>query len=327
MFRPRCVCLVTFLGLTVLNPTARADRFFDEVSKDFGSVPRGTLLTHSFMLKNSASAKLHIAGWRASCGCIAVSYSQPEVEPGETTPITVTVDTRKFSGLKSFTVFLIIDRPFAEELQLTVQINSREDITLTPLQLAFGRIKKGSAPKATVTIEHRGASNWQITGVDNENGYIKPELQELSRSPSAVVYQLTAELRADTPVGAWHADLWLKTTDASTPRLRIPLTVEIEGSLTATPVEVVMGRVKIGSQTQRKVVIRGAEPFRVTKIEGADEKIQVTAASSESKNVHVLTVTLQAGDKADEVTKRFKVITDLAAEGTVEFSLQAQIVP
>ena len=47
------------------------------------------------------------------------------------------------------------------------------------------------------------------------------------RLDTEVVYQLTATLRGDTPVGRWYTDVWLKTNVSSMEQLRVPLTVEI----------------------------------------------------------------------------------------------------
>src|SRR5215212_1111310 len=59
------------LGLCAAG-TARAswaDGLFDELSRDFGSVPRGPTLQHPFRLVNKTNQHVHIASVRVSCGC------------------------------------------------------------------------------------------------------------------------------------------------------------------------------------------------------------------------------------------------------------------
>ena len=41
-----------------------ADRLFDELSRDFGSVPRATTLTHPFRLVNNTKQQVVISGVR-----------------------------------------------------------------------------------------------------------------------------------------------------------------------------------------------------------------------------------------------------------------------
>jgi uncharacterized protein DUF1573 len=314
------------VGFLAATPVCAAG-LFDETSKDFGSVPHGTVLTHQFQLTNHQAQQVHIASLRTSCGCATATLGRDELNPGQSTVLQVVIDTRKYSGYRQFTIHVLCDRPVLEEVRLTVTATSRDDITLTPGQLEFGRVKRGSAAKATTTIQYHGTGNWQVTGVENENAYLKPELQQLGGEGSLPTYQLTVALRPDIPAGAWHADLWLKTTDPATPRIRVPLVVEVESALTATPSEVQLGQVKGGTLAERKVVIRGPSPFKITKIDGQDEQFKISGAAEEAKAVHVLKVTFTATGDAGEVRRKLRIHTDLADGETVELGAAAMIVP
>jgi hypothetical protein len=327
MARHLIVAASALCGLILAGARAEGGAIFDEVTKDFGSVPRGTTLLHQFRLNNTTGAALHVSGLRTSCGCATATVGKTDLTPGESTVIALTIDTKKYAGSRVFTIFVQIDRPFVEEFRLTAVAHSRDDVTLEPGQLSFGRVKKGTGPRASVTVEYHGGSNWQITGVENDNGYLHPEVQELSRATGLVAYRLTVKLREDTPAGIWHADIWLKTNDASLPRVRVPLVVEIEGNLTATPAEVVLGQLKAGTRAERKVVIRGTQPFRITGIEGTDDRLQVTGQSSEAKAVQVLKVVAAAGGDAQELVRKVRVKTDLPEDNTVEFTVQGQLQP
>jgi hypothetical protein len=311
---------------TVLAQGRQGGTLFEEASRDLGSVPRGTTLTHQFKLNNPTNAPLHVSNLRTSCGCATAVVAKEEIQPGESTTLIVTIDTRKYSGPRNFTIFVMIDRPFTEEVRLTLQALSRDDVMLTPGQISFGHVKRGTSPKSAVSIEYHGTANWRITGFENENGYLQPQLEETSRLTGQVVYQLSVKLRDDLPVGAWHADVWLKTNDPTTPRIRIPLVVEVESNLTVTPAEVVMGTVKAGSQAERKVVIRGTSPFKITAIGGENKSFQVSGKSDDAKVVHVLKVTFTADQRPHDCVQRFKVQTNLPQENEVEFVVQAQVI-
>jgi hypothetical protein len=173
-----------------------------------------------------------------------------------------------------------------------------------------------------VLVEAAGNAGFEIIGVENDNGYLLPTITPMQRGLGRA-FQLEVKLREDVPVGAWHAELWLKTNDANTPKIRVPIIVEIEGTLTATPGEVAFGQIRAGSKTERKVVIRSTTPFKVVKIEGGDEEVQVTGGDEEEKTVQVLKVTFAPGTTGDW-NRKIKVATSLANE-TVEFSLQASV--
>lgn len=326
MLRHLVVVSAIALSLSLSPLSLSGQQLLDSVSKDFGSVPRGTLLTHQFKLANASNQPLHVASVRTSCTCISANLAKHELAPGESTALVVSVDTSKFLGPKTFTVYVTVDRPFLRELQVVVSASSREDVTLTPGQLNFGRIRHGTSATASAVVEYYGPSTWQIVGVENDNGYLLPEVRKLERTAGPTAYQVEVRLREDIPVGCWHSDIYLKTNDPNLPRIRVPLLVEVEGHLTATPSTVLFGNCKVGSTTEKRVVIRGKEPFKIVRIEGTDEVLKAVPPADEAKPVHVLQLTLTPS-ASGELVRRLRVFTDLGKGENVDFTAQAQVEP
>jgi hypothetical protein len=325
MFR---YCVVVLAGLSAAGPVAAAgwsDGLFDELSKDFGSVPHGPVLTHSFRVTNTTNAHVHIAGIRVSCGCTTVTAAQSDLEPGQSTVLLAEMDTRRFSGVKNVTIYVQFDKPRWEEVRLWVQANSRDDVTVTPDTLAFGRIKRAASPTATVRITLLGGP-WRALGVQSDSNYVRTRLEAEQRDATEVVYALTVQLRADAPVGKWYTDLWVQTDNPSMPRVRVPLTVEIESALSISPATVVLEEVKAGTEAERKVIVRGVKPFRITDIQGGSPEVTVREQTRDSKSVHVLTVTVKSA-RPGELNRTFRVLTDLPGEGDIGFAARATIVP
>src|SRR5262245_10626034 len=88
-----------------------ADALFDDLSRDFGSVPRGPSVTHPFRIVNNTKQMVRIAGVRVSCGCTTARALQTSLAPGQETAILVQMDTRRFSGTKIVTVYVTFDLP------------------------------------------------------------------------------------------------------------------------------------------------------------------------------------------------------------------------
>jgi hypothetical protein len=319
--------LVMFAGLLLAGSAGAAtwaDGLFDELSKDFGSVPRGPTLQHPFHLVNKTKSTVHISGVRVSCNCTSATALKSTLAPGEDTVVQASMDTSRFSGVRTVTIYVQFDSPAAEEVRLWVQANSRDDVSVSPDTLAFGQTKRGSTPTSTVTVTFLGTNQAQITEVQSESNYISTTLKEVARKNTEVSYELTAKVRADTPVGKWYTDVWLKTNLQAMPKVRVPLTVEIESALSIG--NVAFGQVKEGAEAERKTVVRGVKPFRITKVEGTDDEVTVRDSATDAKPVHVLTVTLKAA-KAGDWSRTLKVVTDLGEEGEIEFEAKAQVVP
>lgn len=321
----QCYCLVLGLALTGPAPAATwADGLFQELSKDFGTVPRGPLLTHPFHLKNNTAHTIRISQVRVSCGCLSASAVSHTIQPGEETAILAQMDTTRFVGVKTVTIFVLFDQPRTEEVRLWVQANSRDDVTVTPDAINFGQIKRNSTPAASVTINFLGSGQWQVQGVHCDSNYVRVALKEQRRSAGEVSYLLTAQLRPDAPVGKWFTDIWLRTNNPATPRVRVPVNVEIESPLSVSPALVDVGQLAVGSQAERKIIVRGVGPFEIKDIKGADSEITVRPTTNGSRSVHVLAVTVTPASPG-EMKRQLRILTNLEGEGEIEFQTKARV--
>jgi hypothetical protein len=325
VFRYTLALLVALSSAGFTSADTWADKMFDELSRDFGSVPRGPTLQHPFRLVNNTGRTVHITGIRVSCGCTQARAMRDTLAPGQETAIVATMDTTRFFGHKSVTIFVTLDQPQWAEVRLWVQANSRDDVSVFPEALNFGRIKRGSAPAEAVKISFYGSPGVQITGVKAESNYIQPSVQVVKNANGERAYQLSARVRADAPVGKWYTDVWVQTNNPSSPRIRVPLTVEIEAALRVSPATVYFGQVKAGQEVERKVIVSGSKAFRITRLDGTDDALQVKESNADSKAVHVLTVQVRAG-KSGELNRTVRVITDLPDNGDIEFQAWAQVV-
>jgi hypothetical protein len=301
-----------------------ADGMFESLTRDFGSVPRGAILVHAFRLTNNTGSHVTISSVRVSCGCTTAHALQTELAPGQTTAILAEMDTRRFQRDKNVTIYVQFSRPSFEEVRLWVQANSRDDVTVTPEALAFGQIKKGTGPSAAVSISFVGSGDWRITNVSSESNYVQTRLEQFQGTNLEVAYRLTAKLRPDTPAGKWYTDIWLQTTNPATPRVRVPVTVEIQSALSLSPSAVVLGQIRAGEVAERKIIVRGSRPFKVVGVQGADAQWTVRDSTPDSKPLHVLTISLRARAPG-ELNRTIKIITDLPEEGEVEFQAQATV--
>ena len=326
MFRYSLVLLMGLSATGATRAASWADAMFEGLSRDFGSVPRGPTLTHPFRLTNNTGAHVSISDVRVSCGCVTARALQTELAPGQSTAILAEMDTRRVQRDKTVTIYVQFSQPRFEEVRLWVHANSRDDVGVTPDTLAFGQVKKGSTPSATVTVSFMGSDQWRITGLASESNYVQAALRPLPGSAVEVNYQLTARLREDTPVGKWYTDIWLQTNNPTSPRVRVPLTVEIQSALSLSPSAVILGQVKAGTVTERKIIVRGSQPFKITQVEGAGGQWAVRDSTKGSNPVHVLTVSLKPA-QAGDLTRIFKIVTDLPQDGAIQFLARAQVMP
>lgn len=215
--------LVVVAGLSIAGSAFAgwADSLFEEMSKDFGPVPRGPTLSHSFTVTNKTVSPIHISGVRVSCGCVSASALRHDLAPGQSTVIAAQMDTRRFSGAKAVTIYVTFDQPQYDEVRLLVQANGRDDVSISPETLNFGRVAQGNSGKAEATVSLFGFGSLRIQDARCDSNYVQLGIAEAARDGSQTAYRVTARLRPDLPVGNWYSDVWLTTDNPSLPRLRI----------------------------------------------------------------------------------------------------------
>jgi hypothetical protein len=326
MLRYTLVILGSCLAASHAAAATWADAMFEELSKDFGSVPRGPTLRHVFKVTNNTGRPVNISNVRVSCGCVSASTPKTYLKPGEESYIEARMDTTRFTGIKSVTIYVTFDNPSTEEVRLWVQANGRNDFLVTPDSLAMGQVRRGNYPPVSVVLTFFGNSDAQVTEAKCDSNYILTAVKEVRRQDTEVAFELTARLRDDAPVGKWYTDVWLKTNTAGMAPIRVPLTVEIESSLSVSPDPVAMGSVKLKGESERRVIVRGVKPFKITSVVGTGTDLSVRDNTAESKAVHVLTLKLK-GSRPGDVSRTLRVLTDLPDDNKIDFQVSAVVTP
>lgn len=92
-------CIVLLLRPFGTTTAPRAALRFRSLAHDFGNVPRGTVLTHTFEFTNVGDIPITVDRVQGSCGCLAApEIPQGVVAPGQGSRIVVSIDTGKINA-------------------------------------------------------------------------------------------------------------------------------------------------------------------------------------------------------------------------------------
>jgi hypothetical protein len=89
-----CVLATTAWAVEPPSPRIRVE----PESFDFGNALPGKILRKEFTIRNFGDAPLELENVSTTCGCTAALPGAKRVEPGRSTPLRVTFQTRRFSG-------------------------------------------------------------------------------------------------------------------------------------------------------------------------------------------------------------------------------------
>jgi uncharacterized protein DUF1573 len=302
---------------------------FAEKVMDFGVSPRGTVLVHYFRFTNTTSQPISLGNPRVSCGCVSAAVSTNRLAPGESAAVIAYMDTRRIPTpniTKSVLVYVPFLAPVQEEVVLRVQTVTRDDLMMSPDTLAFGTVKKGQGGKVATKVTFLSDPNWQVTEATSTGGYVKTEVKPESKTGGLVTYEVTAILDKDCPAGNWVSEINLKTSNPAIAKLRIPVTVNVAAaSLAASPEAVAFGNVAIGSTPEKKVTLQGGAPFKILKVNGADEQLKVVIEKNDASPVH--TIVLAANPKEmGGFTRNVEIVTDNKDQPKIILPVTAKVV-
>jgi hypothetical protein len=314
MVRHTLPVLLVLMATSALM-AGEAEKFFDERSKDFGTVPFGQPQVHHFKITNTTNQQVFITGARVSCGCTSASIPVNALQPGQSTYLTASMDTKRFIGHKEVIIYVNFGVP-AEEVTLSVRANRNDNFSKSTDAMTMGQVRKGIEGSAKMTITMRNDPSFDIRGAASSTDYVQASFKLLRRDRNEVVYEVNATMKPGLDTGFWTTDVLLNTSSSSVPTVRLPLYVDIVAPITATPAQVQFPSVKVGDKKELTVVVKGDKPFKILDVKGGDATVEAQADGKDPKAAHVLKV-VYTPSSAGATAKEIVVVTDATAEGKI----------
>jgi hypothetical protein len=322
------LCLVAWTVLGGSRSVAQdwISAVLPERSFNFGTVARGSRVLHTFRLQNRTNQEIHIADWRTKCGCTEVRVGSRDVPPGTQTTIEAVLDTTKFLGYKASGLTLVIDRPGFVEVDLNLTCFIQGEIALNPGQVDFGIVRRGTKPTQTLTLTYTGGeSDFTVARMQTRSGDVTAKVQRASEGSSQFV--LTATLSPTLGSGYFRDEITLFTNDPAAPTVPISVSANVQSSLTISPSVLNLGRVRPGDVIRKTVLVRAAQPFKLTELKASNEELTATPDPDGARPLHTINLTFKAPARSGPYHAVCEIATDLKDEPAAKLSAFATVSP
>jgi hypothetical protein len=306
------VLLWILLGsLNTVSAQEWAEKMFNKMDHDFGTVARGAETVYRFEITNLYKQPMTISGVSSSCGCTSPSIENNTIKTYEKAYLVAKFNTHTHVGRKGATLTVHFSAPYQAEVQVRVHGNIRSDVVFQPGAIQFGSVDQGTTPEQLIHVNYAGHSNWQILDVTNDNDYFEVELQEKSRSGGKVSYGLLVRMKEGMPAGYIKDQLTVVTNDGLADTQRIPLFVEgrVVPEISVTPEALVLGEVPAGEAVTKKLVVRGKNPFKILDVQCEDDCFSFQT-DQESKALHFVELTFRPTDRSGPLQVPVQITTD-----------------
>ncbi len=306
------------IGLSGVLPSTShaeqwAEKLFTEKSFDFRTVGRGTKCEHYFEMRNPFKEDVHISAVRTSCGCTSPSLTKETLKTFERGAVIATFNTSTFIGKKAATITVVIDKPFYAEVQLKVSGYIRTDVTFDPPEVAFGEFPAGEVQEQEVVITHTGSQPWAITDVRSHCEHLKVRLDSPEKLPGAVRYRMTVQTKTSIPEGDLRERLTLVSNDRDFPTTEMSIEGRVRETLSVSPAAVSLGSTKPESIVEKRLVVKGEEPFEIREVVCSDKRFSFEIPEGKKK-LHFVNLKFTGDGGTGDVSQQVRIVTDLAGE-------------
>jgi hypothetical protein len=302
-----------------------ASKMFDTMSHDFGTVAKGSKTEYRFQLKNVFEEDAHILSVQSSCGCTTPVITKSLLKTFETGEIVAEFNTRDFTGHRSATLTVKLDKPFTPEVQLRVSGFIRSDVVLQPGAIDFGAVDYGTAAEQKLQVIYAGRENFIISDARSAEPYFEVEVTEKARGGGRVAYDLLIRLTKDAPIGYVKDQLILVTNDPRGPELPVSMQGRVVPDITISPTKLFIGVVPSGQTVTKNLLVRGKKPFKILEVKCLDKSFTIKA-SKEAKSVHLLPVVFTAGNDPGRISQKISIRTDHGDNTVENFTAFAEVV-
>jgi len=234
--------LLKFVVLVLIVTSVNAQISGPKISSpsqvhNFGDIVEGTIVTHEFTIINEGDAELQLIKVSSSCGCTAAKPDKDKLQPGDSTNIKVTFNSKSRHGKQKKYIYVFTNDKNNTRYRLIIQSNvmkkaevgakSTPRISVSENKHDFGKVKEGSLLTLNLGIKSIGESDLLITDVQTSCGCTAALLSSDKLKPGESG-NVRIELDTSGMKGNKTRTLAIKSNDPLNPRFVITLLVEVE---------------------------------------------------------------------------------------------------
>jgi hypothetical protein len=195
------------------TPSAR----FDSLARDFGEVPKGTVVEQVFRLTNGGTAELRIENVQLSMPGMNIRVKQT-IPAGETTEVRITWDTADYVREVEGRAELILNDPDRPRVTLTLTGIVFPPIDILPMPVIFMSQFVGERAVRSLTIRSNQQRPFHIVRLEPRGSHFQANYKAVEAGKS---YELTVTVPPESPVGRYRESVIVHTDDPERPRISI----------------------------------------------------------------------------------------------------------
>ncbi len=228
---------------------------FDPTEVDFGTKGQNLHLEAVVKLTNTSDREVQVLSVSSDCSCTAGDPKQRKLAPGESTTMTIGMETRLYQGAitRRLTVFTSAG---SDELRVKAMVRAFENWEVVPSPVMLPTSLRNQEASTVVNANYLGTEDITVLGAATNQAWLRAEFNlEKGRKGGSVLLRKLAP----APAGTHQAELTLKTNDPKLPNLVMKVFVPVVSAAKVAPNPVILPTVVSGTPSTREVIVSGWE--------------------------------------------------------------------
>lgn len=175
----KLICLTVIFITVSLAQTNIPKISVEPEEYDFGTILQGDTVSHNFEIYNKGNGELRIINVRASCGCTAATPAKTNLQPGDSTELTVVFNSAGKMGPQHKIVYIKTNDPYNTVYQVKFNgkvVNDKALLGESPkiyfpeMTHNFGKVEYGKVVDYDFKILNQGNSVLNIKDIQTSCG-------------------------------------------------------------------------------------------------------------------------------------------------------------
>lgn len=299
----------------VANPVFDAGIVFDETK----------LITHSFLVKNTGTAKLLIKDIKTDCSCTTVGNVKEKLDPGESSPVKINFHLRgHFGKMADRKTVIVTNDPENPTTLVTILAVRRREFTLNPPSALLGIVPMGMEKVLLMKITP-GAEDKKLCldKISTSSNFIEvAPIDSEIKSQKTKDYLLRVKLLPTAPGGMLNEVIRIPCIRASLKTLEIPVRAEVKGPINASLSEVQFGLIK-HQEKVKKIQLRSKKAFHIVNISTNQPWLKVIKQKISDKELSLLVTIIPANAAKGKLKGMITVETNLPDMNSIQIPVFA----
>jgi len=237
--------------------------------KEYGDVPKGEMLEHDFVVKNTGNADLLITDVKPACGCTLQKFDKV-IKPGAEGKVHLSVDTRNFQGPISKTALIMTNDPTTPQVTVFMMANVKPFVETLPYGFFSLRGISGEEVTSELTLISEDPkfkpTNVTVTGTITGPGSAAQDMSPFVKASVAQVaekervagkgpnqWKLKLTVAKEAAMGILNGQVRLETGIAKQPETTINISGSIADAVGVVPTQLTFGEVDLKAPVTKEV--------------------------------------------------------------------------